>query len=489
MKTGRCKEEDYMENSKEIIRELIERKKELFIKVSDEIWANPELGFKEYQSSKILMEALEKEGFSVQKGIAGIPTAFKAVWGTGSPVIGFLGEYDALASMSQMAGISEKVPVKDGAPGHGCGHNLLGAGSLAAAVAAKDFLVENGKEGTIVYFGCPAEEAGCGKTFMAREGVFDCLDVALTWHPNTCNAIWSASSLSEVDVLFKFKGRTAHAAACPHLGRSALDAAELMNIGVNFLREHVIDQARIHYAFLNTGGTAPNVVQDSATLYYYIRAPKKSQVDEIFPRVIKVAQGAAMMTETTVSIEIESGISNFIPNNTLSEVMGECNVEMGGISFSEEAKQFAEEIYETISAEDKAVIAETFSAVTGIEDAGELANVKLLGEAFPYKENNYCMQGSTDVGDVSYVVPTAQMVAATAVQGTPGHSWQQTSQSCSPIAHEGLIYAGKVMAYTAAKLIENPELLKKAKEEHKKAVQGGYVCPIPAEVKPVLDKN
>lgn len=478
-----------MGNSKEKISELVERKRKLFIRVSDEIWKNPELGFKEYKSSKILMETLEKEGFSVQKGIAGIPTAFKAVWGTGSPVIGFLGEYDALASMSQMAEVSEKVPVKEGAPGHGCGHNLLGAGSLAAAVAAKDFLEENKKEGTIVYFGCPAEEAGCGKTFMAREGAFNCLDVALTWHPNTCNAIWSASSLSEVDVLFKFKGKTAHAAACPHLGRSALDAAELMNIGVNFLREHVIDQARIHYAFLDTGGTAPNVVQDSATLYYYIRAPKKSQVDEIFPRVIKIAQGAAMMTETMVSVEIESGISNFIPNHILSEVMGECNVEMGGILFSEESKKFAEEIYKTISAEDKAIIAETFSAMTGIEESEELAKVKLLGDAFPYKENSYCMQGSTDVGDVSYVVPTAQMVAATAVQGTPGHSWQQTSQACSPIAHEGLVYAGKVMAYTAVKLFENSELLEKAKEEHRKSVQSGYVCPIPDDVKPMLDKN
>lgn len=477
-----------MEGTKTKIINLVEQKKQLFINVSDEIWANPELGFKEHMSASILISALEKEGFQTEQGLAGIPTAFKAVWGNGYPTIGFLGEYDALASMSQKAGISEKCPVENDAPGHGCGHNALGAGSLAAAVALKDFLAEQNLPGTVIYFGCPAEEAGCGKTFMAREGVFDCLDAALTWHPNTCNAIWSTSSLSEVDVLFKFKGQTAHAAACPHLGRSALDAAELMNVGVNYLREHIIDQARIHYAYLNVGGTAPNVVQDSATLYYYIRASKKKQVDEIFPRVIKIAEGAAMMTETTVSVEIESGISNFIPNRTISKIMGECNVEIGGISFSEEAQKFAEEIYETISNADKTSIHENLSMLVGNENAEKYSEVKLLGNAFNYNESSYCMPGSTDVGDVSYIVPTAQMVATTAVQGTPAHSWQLTSQSGSVIAHEGLIYAGKVMAYTAAKLILNPELLEKAKEEHKKSVDGAYECPIPANVKPVLNK-
>lgn len=477
-----------MGEQKERIERLVEKKKSSFIEVSDAVWSNPELGFKEFKSASILMEALEKEGFQIESGLAGIPTAFRGVYGSGSPVIGFLGEYDALASMSQKAGVSEKEPVVEGAPGHGCGHNALGAGSLAAAVAAKDYMEEYHKQGTIVYFGCPAEEAGCGKTYMAREGVFDCLDAALTWHPNTCNAVWSASTLSEIDVLFKFKGRTAHAAACPHLGRSALDAAELMNVGVNFLREHIIDQARIHYAFLDVGGTAPNVVQDAATLYYYIRAPKKEQVDEIFLRVIKIAKGAAMMTETEVSVEIESGISNFIPNKTLSHVMGKCNVEMGGIQFSEEAQEFGEQIYETISEADKKAIPETLSQMGINKDLERLSKVKLLGDAFDYEESSYCMQGSTDVGDVSYVVPTAQMVAATAVQGTPGHSWQQTSQANSPIAHEGLLYAGKVMAYTAVKLLEEPELIEKAKEEHRKSVGGKYECPIPSEIKPGLDK-
>lgn len=478
-----------MDGLKTKISHLVEEKQQLFTNVSDAIWANPELGFKEYKSSSILIDALKKEGFQIKQKIAGIPTAFQASWGDGYPTIGFLGEYDALASMSQKAGVCEKLPVKKDAPGHGCGHNALGAGSLAAAVALKDFLKSQNLSGTVMYFGCPAEEAGCGKTFMAREGVFHCLDAALTWHPHSCNAIWTASSLSEVDVIFKFKGQTAHAAACPHLGRSALDAAELMNVGVNYLREHIIDQARIHYAYLNVGGTAPNVVQDSATLYYYIRAPKKQQVDEIFPRVVNIAKGAAMMTETKVSIEIESGISNFIPNRTLSKLMGKANIEMGGISFSEQAEKFADEIYNTINEENKKSSLQTLSALTGCNDLQKFTSKKLLGKAFDYHESSICLPGSTDVGDVSYIVPTAQMVATTCVQGTPEHSWQQTSQSGSVIAHEGLLYAGKVMAYTAVKLILNPELLEEAKNEHKNSTHGSYQCPIPPEVIPVLDKN
>lgn len=476
-------------NSKDLISQLVEAKKDLFIGVSDSLWENPEVGFKEFQSAATLIQALKQEGFEVEEGLAGIPTAFKAVYGSGKPVIGFLGEYDALASMSQKAYVCNKEPVKEGAPGHGCGHCNLGAGALAAAVATKDFLKERSMEGTVVYFGCPAEEAGCGKTFMARDGVFDCMDVALTWHPNTMNAVWAPSSLSEIDVVFRFKGKTAHAAACPELGRSALDAAELMNVGVNFLREHIIDQARIHYAFLDVGGQAPNVVQDTAALYYYVRAPKKHQVDEIYPRVLKIAQGAALMTETSVSVEIDTGISDFTPNRTISEVMGRCNVELGGIQFSEEAKKYAEEIYETISETDRASIASTLKVQTGLSDVESFANEKLLGTAFDYIPSSLVMSGSTDVGDVSHVVPTAQMVATTSVQGTPAHSWQQTAQAKSPIAHEGLIYAGKVLAYTAATLLEHPDLIEKAKEEHRKEVGERYECPIPDDVKPMLNRS
>lgn len=469
---------------KERISQLVEGKKQSFIEVSDRIWENPELGFLEYRSSEILSEALLKEGFSVEKGIAGIPTAFKAVYGSGEPVIGFLGEYDALPSLSQKAASAERCPVKEGAAGHGCGHNALGAGSLAAAVALKDYVAEKGIPGTVVYIGCPAEESGCGKAFMAREGVFDCLDTALTWHPGTYNAIWTTSSLADYCVLFKFKGVSAHAAACPHLGRSALDAAELMNVGVNFLREHIIDQARIHYAFLDVGGTAPNVVQDSATLYYYMRAPKNSQIMEIYPRVVKIAQGAAMMTETTVSVEVKSALSDYVPNHVISEVMAQCNMEMGGITFSEESRELAEKIYATFGENELGTISSQLSVYCRPEMRDSVAKEKLVGRPLEYYPQNICMPGSTDVGDVSYVVPTAQMTAATAAQGTPAHSWQQTSQAGSSIAHEGLLYAGKVMAYTAARLLENPKLLEAAAGEHKREVKDGYVCPIPADVRP-----
>ncbi|WP_294150012.1 amidohydrolase [uncultured Clostridium sp.] len=469
---------------KENICKFVEEKKDLFIGVSEQVWENPELGFEEFKSSDIIIDALIREDFQVERGIAGIGTAFRGTFGHGSPVIGFLGEYDALPSLSQQAMTAVKRPVSEGAAGHGCGHNALGAGSLAAAVAFKDYLKETGLTGTVVYLGCPAEESGCGKAFMAREGIFDSLDAALTWHPDSCTGIFAASSLADYCVLFKFKGVSAHAASSPHLGRSALDAAELMNVGVNFLREHIIDQARIHYAFLDTGGSAPNVVQDSATLYYYIRAPKNSQIMEIYPRVVKVAQGAAMMTETTLTVEVKSALSDYIPNRILSSVMGECNLELGGIQFSRQAEEFAAAMTNSISVEDKGTIFEHLTMYCEPEAAASLTDRVLLGKAFGYHPLSCCLPGSTDVGDVSYIVPTAQMVATTAVLGTPEHSWQLTAQANSPIAHEGLLYAGKVMAYTACRLLEEPELLEKAKAELKATVPGGYVCPIPPEVTP-----
>ena len=468
----------------ETISKFIEDKKQLFIDVSRKIWETPELGFEEFKSSEIIVNALIKEGFEVEQGIAGIRTAFKGTFGHGKPVIGFLGEYDALPSLSQQAMCTVKKPVKEGGPGHGCGHNALGAGSLAAAVAFKDYLLQTKLPGTVIYLGCPAEESGCGKAFMARAGVFDSLDAALTWHPSSCNGIFAASSLADYCVLFKFKGLSSHAASSPHLGRSALDAAELMNVGVNFLREHIIDQARIHYAFLDTGGSAPNVVQDSATLYYYIRAPKNKQIMEIFPRVVKIAQGAAMMTETEVTVEVKSALSDYIPNPTLSSIMGECNLELGGITFSEEAVKFAADMALSLRDSDKNSAAEQLSLYCAPERAASLADKVLLGDAFGYYPLNSCLPGSTDVGDVSYIVPTAQMVATTSILGTPEHSWQLTAQANSPIAQEGLLYAGKVMACTACRLLENPELIEKAKRELKAAVPDGYVCPIPPEVMP-----
>ncbi|MBQ8603836.1 MAG: amidohydrolase [Oscillospiraceae bacterium] len=470
--------------SKEQIIRLVDGKKDFFSKVSDDVWSTPELGFLEFKSARTLMNALKEQGFEVENNLAGIETAFKGTWGTGKPVISFLGEFDALPSLSQQASCNVKAPVEEGGNGHGCGHCNLGAGSMAAATALKNYMEENNLPGTVVYFGCPAEESGCGKTFMAREGVFDGVDIAITWHPGSTNNVWGVSTLANIIVLFHFKGVTSHAAASPHLGRSALDAAELMNVGVNFLREHVIPEARMHYAFQDVGGGAPNVVQDRATVLYYIRAPKTEQVMEIYPRVVKCAEGAAHMTETQLTVEIKTALSDYIPNDVVSKTMSDAMVEIGPIEFSDEAKAFAEEMYKSLSESDIKSGIGTLMSHMPAEVAAQRVHEKLIPDVFPYKRLPVHMPGSTDVGDVSYVVPTAQLSAATAIIGTPGHSWQQTAQANSVLAHEGLTYAAKVMALTGVKFLENPELVEKAQAELKAATGGIYNCPIPKDVKP-----
>ena len=470
-------------NIKTEVIELVEKKRRLFCQTGDAVWDHPEIGFEEYASADILIHALEQEGFAVEQGLAGMKTAFRAVWGSGHPVIGFLGEFDALAGFSQRAGCTHAEPLQEGAPGHGCGHNLLGAGSLGAAVAVKDYLSAHGLEGTVVCYGCPAEETGCGKVFMARDGVFNELDAAITWHPDCNTRVITTSTLADSMMVFRFQGVPAHAAATPHLGRSALDAAELMNVGVQFLREHMIDSARVHYAFLDVGGQAPNVVQSSAALYYDVRAPKLEQVRELVPRVVHIAQGAAMMTDTQVTTEITSGMSDYVPNLTLSRAMGQAMEELGDIPFSEQAlaqsREFGPKLT-TEAAQSRAEIAPYFSK----EEADRLAGGPILARPLPYQEKGGCLSGSTDVGDVSYVVPTAQCNVATAAFGTQVHTWQMTAQGKSEIAHEGMLHAAKIMAYTALKLVEDPELLKKAQAEHRETA-GAYTCPIPKELKPV----
>ncbi len=472
-------------DSKDRIVSLVEEKKDFFANVSDRVWETPELGFMEYKSAATLMGALEAQGFKVEKGLAGIETAFSGTWGSGKPVIAFLGEFDALPSLSQKAALGIKDPVVPGGNGHGCGHNILGAASMSAATALKDYMSEKGIPGTVIYYGCPAEESGCGKTFMARDGVFDGCDVAITWHPGDTNSIMSGSTLANIHVRFWFKGKAAHAAASPHLGRSALDAAEIMNIGVNFLREHVIPEARIHYAFEDVGGGAPNVVQDSAQLLYFIRAPKNDQVMELYPRVVKCAEGAAHMTETEVRYEIITGLSDYIPNDTLAEVMSDCMQELGPQKFSDEARKVGDDIFASLS---PANIRSGIASLSGHMDpakAPEKVKEKLIADPFPYVKSSYVMPGSTDVGDVSYVVPTVQCGAVTQVIGTPGHSWQVTAQSCSALAHDGLVYGAQTMALTGLRLLEKPELIEKAKAEHFRATKGIYNCPIPKEVKPL----
>ena len=468
---------------KDTLRQLILNKKDLFIRVNDEVWAHPEMGFVEFESAKIIKDALASEGFEIKSGLAGIDTAFSATWGSGRPVLGFLGEYDALPALSQQV-CAQRNPVEDGANGHGCGHNALGAGTVAAVVGLKDYLSQHNLPGTIVYFGCPGEEFGTGKAFMAREGVFKDVDANLAWHPADHNFVVGSSYLANYCVLFHFTGTAAHAAACPHLGRSALDACELMNVGVNYLREHIIDSARVHYAYHDVGGPAPNVVQNTATLFYYIRAPRAAQAAEIFERIKKIAQGAALMTETTVDIRVKNACSDYIVNDTLGEVMAQCMEEIGDIPFSEEAKAFAKEMYATLTDADKSTIDSALAPYLNRDEIEQAKKDILCGKALGYKNLHNCISGSTDCGDASYNAPTVTLNSTTAILGTPGHSWQNTAQSGSVIAHEGLLYAGEVLALTALRLLENPELVKKANDELNAITGGKYTCLIPADVKP-----
>lgn len=478
---------------KKRVIEIIDKKQQFFTDLSDKIWDNPELSFLEYKSSEFLCEALENEGFTVTRGIAGIPTAFVGSYGNGQPVIAFLGEFDALSGLSQKSENTTKEPIIDGADGHGCGHNLLGVGSLAAAVAVKKYIEENGISGTVRYYGCSGEEGGSGKAFMAREKVFDDVDIALTWHPMAYNSIFATSSLANYQVYYRFHGTSAHAAASPHLGRSALDAVELMNVGVNYLREHIIQEARVHYAVTNTGGISPNVVQPEAEVLYLMRAPKTSQVQEIYERINDIARGAALMTGTKCEIIFGKACSNLVPNKTLEEVLYKNFTEIGLPDYDENDLEFAAKMKNTLcDSEINSDLNLAFSLMgrEHKEIIDSLKNKDLYDVILPYKYWSMTMPGSTDVGDVSWNVPTAQIITACCALGTAPHSWQMTSQGKSGIAHKGMLLAGKVLAATAIDALLNPGIIKNAKADLIKVLDGEtYSCPIPPEVKPLPDSS
>lgn len=456
------------------LAEIIEQKRELLISVSDQIWDYAETGFEEYRSADLLCTTLEKEGFTVEKGVGGIRTAFIGSYGSGSPVVAIMGEFDALSGLSQQGGVAAPSPVVKEGNGHGCGHNLLGTGALAAAIALRNQMEEHNLPGTIRYYGCPGEEIGSGKTFMVRAGLFDDVDFALCWHPSTQNSVMSMSSLACYEVTFKFTGKSSHAAASPYLGRSALDAVELMNVGVNYLREHIIQDARVHYAVTNTGGISPNVVQATGEVLYLIRAPLVSQTEEIYQRIRNVARGAALMTGTEVEIQFISALSNLVPNTTLETIMHKNFSQLGVPVHDEQEIQFASQIRATLSPEDKA---------EDIRFAKELEGKELSDKLNPYRESAFILPGSTDVGDVSWVVPTAQCMTACEALGTPFHSWQMVAQGTTSIAHKGMLHAGKVMAATAWEVMQKPEIIAEAKAELKERLNGEvYRCPIPPAV-------
>ena len=467
---------------------IIEEKRDFFIDVDRKIWEYAETAFTEFKSADTLCEALKTEGFTVERPVAGVDTAFCGSWGQGSPVIAFLGEYDALSGLSQKAGVTEKDPLVPGENGHGCGHNNLGAGSLAAAVAFREYLKNTGMQGTVRYYGCPGEEGGSGKAFMARAGVFNDVDIALTWHPGSVNAVFPFSSLANFQVAYRFRGVSAHAASCPHLGRSALDAVELMNMGVNYLREHVVPEARMHYAITDSGGFSPNVVQPKAEVLYLLRAPMTPQVEEIYGRVNDIARGEALMTGTKVEIVFIKACANVIQNNVVEEVLYRNYSELGVPAYSDEDREFARKIFEGIAPSERSQDLDQYSApggTVGKEAARRLRERPLADEVLPYGPSEFVLPGSTDVGDVSWNVPTGQIWVGTWPNHTPGHSWQIVSTGGVSLSHKGMLHAGKVLAAAAVDFLHDPELIEKAKNELQNRLDGNpYRCAIPDDVMP-----
>lgn len=463
--------------------DIVEGKRESFFALSDRIWDQPETNYEEYRSSDEHARLLQQEGFRVERGLAGLPTAVMGEAGDGGPVIAILGEFDALPGLSQVAGLAEQREAISGGNGHGCGHNLLGAGSMLAAAAVKDFLAQNGLKGRVRYYGCPAEEGGSSKGFMVRAGVFDDVDVAISWHPAAFAGVNNPISLACNELNFHFTGRASHASATPHLGRSALDAVELMNVGVNYMREHMPSTARIHYAVTDTGGAAPNVVQARATVRYLIRARTLPELLSLVARVKKVAEGAALMTETSVRSEILSGDANLVGNTPLEELMFAHLQRLGPPVFDENDKQTARTFQQTMSAED---VASSYARY-GLRPNKDQP---LCEEIVPLYSGDGSIVGSTDVGSVSWVVPTVQMRGATYAIGTPGHSWQLVAQGKLPAAHKGTEHAAKVMASTAVDLICDPSLIDAAKAELKARLDGTpFVNPIPDDVQPPLPEK
>ena len=460
---------------------------ELFEKLNAKIWDYAELKFEEYQSSEALIDMMKAHGFSVERGLAGMDTAFRATAGKGRPVIGLLAEYDALSGLSQKAGQLEPIPRKETENGHGCGHCLLGTAAAGAALMAKDYLIQTGREGTVVLIGCPAEEGGSGKAYLARAGVFDDLDAALTWHPAGGNAVLTGSLQANCQAYFRFHGVSSHAAGSPHLGLSALDAVELMDVGVNYMREHMEPTDRIHYAITDTGGSSPNVVQNHAEVLYLIRSTDNNKVKRLYERVKNIARGAALMTETNVEAVFDKACSNILSNSILEQLLYDCMKTIPLPSYTEEELAYAEQMKKTITDAD---IASDMSLmmVHGAEKrrlASLYRKLPMANFVVEHQHQDLFLPGSSDVGDCSHATPTAQFVGACFVPGTPAHSWQMTAQGKEKTAVKGMLYAAQVLSEACRRLFEKPEIVKQAREVFENDTEGKpYECPIPTEILP-----
>jgi aminobenzoyl-glutamate utilization protein B len=442
----------------------IDARRSAYGDVARQIWNFAEVGYQEAQSSALLQQQLQAAGFDVNAGVAEIPTAFVASYGSGDPVIGIIGEFDALPGLSQAASPERKPVIENGA-GHGCGHHLFGVGAVAAAVAVKDWLIATKRPGTIRFFGTPAEEGGSGKVYMLRAGLFDDVDAVVTWHPGDRNASSASSTLANVTGKFRFRGQSAHASSAPHRGRSALDGVEAMNAMVNLMREHIPQDTRIHYVITN-GGRAPNVVPDFAEVYYYARHHDMRVLDDIWERINNAAKGAALGTGTTMELEITGSVWNVLPNEYLVSLMQKNLQQVGGYEYTPQEHAFAKTLRESLD---------------GTLPPVEQSNTVLTPEPG-------IGSASTDVGDVSWRVPTVQLTAATWVPGTPAHSWQAVAAGGTSIGVKGMMVAAKSVALTAIDLFTDPSHIQKARAEfnQKRGPNFKYTTRL-ADRKPALD--
>jgi aminobenzoyl-glutamate utilization protein B len=453
------------DKDKQFVASEIDRKSTTYKQVAKDIWGFAELGFQETKSSQRLQDVLKSEGFTVEVGVSDMPTAFVATYGSGGPVIGILAEFDALPGLSQDS-LTSKKPIIEGGAGHACGHNLFGAASSAAAIALKDWLIKNKKVGTIKVYGTPAEEGGAAKVYMVRDGLFKGVDAVLHWHPSSANDASPESCLAIKQGVFRFYGRSSHAAAAPQAGRSALDGVEAMNYMVNMMREHVPQESRIHYV-ISKGGLAANVVPDFAEVEYMVRHPDARVVDELWNRITKCADGAANGTETTMKSEVISGSYNLMPNETLARLMFNNLKTVGGVTYTPEEVAFAKQIQSSFA-----------HKAPEITEAAKVEDYK-TGGFFP---------ASTDVGDITWVVPTAGLGTATWVPGAPPHSWQAVATGGMSIGLKGMINAAKTIAMTGVDIFNNPAVTEKAKKELAEKVGAGFQYnSMIGERKPALD--
>lgn len=491
--------------NKQDLYQYIDINSQTYTDISHKVWEYAELSLKEHKSAALYIDALEKQGFSVELNLGGISTAFSGSYTRGpapgsmgaGPVIGILGEFDALSGLSQQAGAvvckapdDAQLAAEQAGSGHGCGHNMLGAASFGAACAVKEFLMKTGTPGTVIFYGCPGEEGGASKAFLARDGVWKKLDAALTWHPGSMNEVTTGTSNSCTQVLYKFRGVAAHAAGNPYDGRSALDAVELMNVGCNYLREHMKKECSLHYAIIDGGGVSPNVVQPHASVLYMVRAVKVKDVKELQARVDRVAEGAALMTGTEYERIFVDGTANPLPNTALEKVVFSNMNEAPLPEYTAEELEYASELRKTWDSRD------VFPGLGALADKSIAAKVKELTEnntldlngfVYPFYSGEEFTPGSTDVGDVSWLTPTVQFNAVTWPAGSPGHSWQNVSCGRTSIGDKGLLYAAKVLAGSAADLFTDPALLEAAEAEFAERTKDEkYLCPIEDDAVPYV---